>query len=109
MSEKKYEAVVWNDVLGSATVGMISGRPDCFDTIEDNLTLAEAVEIGAKQQTGNCAVREMGSYECILRGPGELNFANNIAKKTGFNNEVLINKFNHIYYGEMAGEYWDYA
>lgn len=103
-----YEAVVWNNVLGNATATLISGRPDCFDTIKDGLTFAEAVSVAVNHE-GNCAVREMGNRDYILRGPGELNFANNVAVKTGLNGQELIEKFNVVYYGEMIDEYWDYV
>jgi hypothetical protein len=103
-----YEAVVWNDVIGNATASLIYGRPDCFDKIKDSLSFAEAVSV-AKGHPGNCAVREMGKRDYIVRGPGELSFVNNMAIKTGLDGQALIDKFNDLYYGEMTGEYWDYA
>lgn len=108
MSDSNYEAVVWNDVLGNATASLISGRPDCFDTIEDGLSLAKAISVAANH-SGNCAVRKMGDREQILRGASELRFANNIATKTGLDGQELIEKFNSIYYGEQDGEYWNYV
>lgn len=108
ISAKNYEAVVWNDVIGASTASLISGRPDCFDIIEDGLTFAEAVSVAANH-TGNCAVRKMGQRDQIVRGSGELNFADNMAKKLGLDGQDLIDRFNGIYYGEMVGEWWDYA
>ena len=97
VNPKTYEAVVWNDVIGASTASMISGRPDCFDVIEDGLTFAEAVSVAANH-TGNCAVRKMGQRDQIVRGSGELNFVNNMAKKLGLDGQALIDKFNAIYY-----------